>query len=181
MRELFEVDQRPEPVPPGAGEADPAEAMRTLYQRINDLELTWGSERRQTKEAMRALLDTLLQVRDQLGETYQRYGVTTSAHEAAIARRTAESVQLIEEGLARLKVTPIETVGKPLDRDTSEISGYEHDRKARAGIVLRETLVGYRWPFGVIRFARVIVNDPQAAKRGQSEGDLDNAPSLKQS
>lgn len=174
MQEPFELGPSPEPVPSGAIEADPVQAMRALYQRIARLERTLDHERQQTREAMRLLLDTLLQVQDQLGETIQRFGVTTSAHEAAIARRTVESAQLLQQALARHKVTPIETVGRPLDDATSVVLGFEHDPNARAGVVLREATVGYRWPHGVIRPARVIVNEPQAAVRRRDKGEPDS-------
>jgi molecular chaperone GrpE len=170
MTERLGFDQKPQPVPSAAVEADPIQTMRALYRRIARLEQELETERvqraqeqRQAAAAQQDLLNTLLALHDQLAETIERLGVTTNAREAAIVRRTVDFAQLLQDALARYQVKAVETVGKPLDESTSVAVGVAPDRAAPPGTVLRQEQVGYRWPHGLIRPARVIVSGPPEA------------------
>ncbi len=165
MSDRLDFNQNPEPIPQAAVEADPIQAIRSLYRRIATLEqeleleqVAHARERREALAALQDLLDTLLTLRDHLAETVERLGVTTNAREAAIMRRTVDQVRILQETLQRYHVEAIETLGKPLDESTSVIVGVYVDKAVPPGTVLREEQVGYRWPHGVIRPARVIVS-----------------------
>ncbi len=176
MTERLNFDQSPQPVPPAAVEADPIQAMRALYRRIVELErdcemerVQRAQEQRQAAAAQQDLLNTLLTLHDHLAETVERLGVTTNAREAAVVRRTVEFARLLQEALARYGVEAVETLGKPLDEATSVVAGTAEDRAAPPGTVLREEQVGYRWPHGLIRPARVIVSAAPPAEPTRQE------------
>jgi molecular chaperone GrpE (heat shock protein) len=167
MSQRLVFDQEPQPVPKDAVRADPAATIRSLYQRIARLEqeleqerVQRDQERREALSAFQELLNSLLTLRDHLSETVERLGVTTNAREAAIMRRTAELDSLLRGALSRYQVEPIRTVGKPLDETTSVAVGASAASDAPPGTVVAEEQIGYRWPHGVVRRARVVVSEP---------------------
>lgn len=166
MAQRLVFDQDPQPVPPGAVHADPAETIRNLYRRIARLEgeleqeqVDRAQERREALAAFQDLLRTLLTMRDHLAETVERLGVTTNAREAAIMRRAAELDSLLQETLRRYRVEPVQTLGKPFDQATSVAVGADSASTLPPGSVVAEEQKGYRWPHGLIRPARVIVSE----------------------
>ena len=76
------------------------------------------------------------------------------------------SVALIGQGLlAILKQQGVEamnTIGQPVDIETTDVVGTEARPNVVQGKVLREAKVGYRWPHGLLRRAQVIVAGPLA-------------------
>jgi molecular chaperone GrpE len=176
MTERFDLNQSPEPVPPAAVEADPVQAMRSLYARIARLERALEreqerreQERQETGRTIQETLCAVLEVYDYMTETVERFGVTTNAQESALVRRSLDLASLIRESFARQGIEPIETLGKPMDESATVVEDVEVNTSVPAGTVLREVQVGYRWPLGVIRPARVIV---AAAEPVESPADV---------
>ncbi len=187
MTERFDLNQTPEPVPPAAEHADPLQAMRSLYGRIACLERALEREREQREqegqeaaEITQELLRTVLEMHDYMAETVERFGVITSAQESALVRRTVDFARLIREALARQEIEPIETLGKPVDKATSEVEDVVANDSVPPGTVLREVQVGYRWPLGLIRPARVIVAAPEADEPPKDDSDDESFTSTAQ-
>lgn len=157
MSEQIQFDDDFFPVPPAAIDADPAATMRDLFFRVGRLEQSLAEEREQAAAEARALLLELLALSDEITATIERHGVATSAQEAAVIRNVVAFGRRLLTVLRQQRVLPIETIGKPVDPETSDVAGNEAAAGVAPGVVLREAQIGYSWPHGILRRARVIV------------------------
>jgi molecular chaperone GrpE (heat shock protein) len=160
MSDQFQFDDEFYPVPPAAVDADPAATMRDLFFRVSRLEQSLEEQRVQATQDMKAVLLSLLSLYDDITNTIERYGVTTSAQEAAVVRSVVATGRTLLDLLGQLQVTPIDTIGKPPDPETSDVVDTEQRDGAAPNTVLREVQIGYTWPHGLLRRARVVVNRP---------------------
>jgi molecular chaperone GrpE (heat shock protein) len=158
MSDQFQFDNEFYPVPPAAVDADPAATMRDLFFRISRLEQSLEEQRVQGIADMKAVMLGLLSLYDEITNTIERYGVTTNAQEASVVRNVVASGRTLLSTLRQLQVKPIETIGQPLDPETSDVAGVEQREGAAENTVLREVQIGYTWPHGILRRARVVVN-----------------------
>lgn len=183
MGERFRLDDSAfEPVPPGATDADPVAGVRDLYYRVGSLERTLEEERARAASDLEAVLLDLLAISDQVSEIVERWGVTTSGHEAMIVGAVVALGKGVLSVLSRHQVTPIETLGRPCQPDTSDAVGTEERLGLPPSTVLREVQLGYEWPHGLLRRAKVVISrrprdsdraeateDSPASARGQSQ------------
>ena len=96
--------------------------------------------------------------------------MATKAQEAALIGSVIALGRKIVAILRHHHVVPINTIGQPLDPDTSDIAGAEANDGVSSGVVLRELQVGYNWPQGLLRRARVVVSSgPAPAVQGAGE------------
>jgi len=68
------------------------------------------------------------------------------------------------------QVEPLNTIGQPLDADTCDVAGSEASEGVPAGVVLRELQIGYTWPQGLLRRAKVVVSSgsPSSAQGAEN-------------
>ena len=162
MGDKFPFDDEFYPVPPAAVDADPAAAMEDLFDRVAKLEQSLDEQREQALADLRSILLGLLSLYDQITTVIERWGIATKAQEANLIRGVVGVGKGLLAILDHYQVKPIETIGKPLDPETSDVVGTEEKENMPPGIVLREVQTGYTWPHGLLRRAKVIVS----AKKG---------------
>ena len=159
MGERFRLDDSAfEPVPPGATDADPVAAVRDLYYRVGSLERTLEEERSRAASDLEAMLLDLLAISDQVSSIVERWGVSTSGHEAMIVGAVLALGKGVLGVLSRHQVTPIETLGKPYQPSTCDAVGTEERVGLPPNTVLREVQLGYAWPRGLLRRAQVVIS-----------------------
>ncbi len=146
------------PVPPAAVDADPATTIAELFFRVARLEQSLQEERLEAQAEQGEMLLAQIEISDALVRLVESIGVPTSAQQAMLVRGVAELGQRFMLGLRRWGVTPIETLGRSPERETSDIVGYEPGTDVPDGTVLREALSGYLWRGTVLRRAQVIVS-----------------------
>jgi molecular chaperone GrpE (heat shock protein) len=150
MSEQIQFDDPFYPIPPAAMDADPAAVMRDLFFRVGRLEQSLAEEREQAVAEARTLLLGLLSLSDEITATIERYGIATSAQEAAVIRNVVAFGRRLLTLLRQERVLPIEPLGKPRDPETSDVAGQEAQAGAADGVVLREVQIGYSWPHGIL-------------------------------
>ncbi|MFH1086774.1 MAG: nucleotide exchange factor GrpE [Chloroflexota bacterium] len=163
--EKFPFDEEIIAVPPAAAEADPAATLRDLFYRCGGLERALQQERADAVAAWRATLLDLLAIYDALTQSAERWGVTTNAQQATMVRDVVAMGRQLLALFKRHQVEAINTVGQPFDPNTSDVVGRELREKTAPNTVLREAQVGFRWPHGVLRRAKVIVSATAAQER----------------
>lgn len=158
MGHTFDFEDPFYPIPPAAVDANPAEAIKDLLYRVARLEQSLSEQRVQAIADMKEILLELASLSDDITNIVERWGVTTKAQEAALIGSVIALGRKIVAILRHHRVEPIDTIGQPFDPDTSDTAGTEPNEHVPAGVVLREVQVGYRWPQGLLRRARVIVS-----------------------
>jgi hypothetical protein len=171
MSNVFQFDDPFYPVPSEVVDADPEALVRDLIHRVTRLERTMDEQRIQAVAATRDLLLDLVSLADDLGAVVDRYGVSSNAREAAIIRSVVALGKRLFDILHRQGVEPVNALGELVDLRTSDVVGSETREGVSADLVLREIQVGYTWPYGLLRRARVVVST--------GSGDVD-APTLAQ-
>ncbi|NLG49293.1 MAG: nucleotide exchange factor GrpE [Chloroflexi bacterium] len=77
------------------------------------------------------------------------------------------------------QVVAVETIGQPLNPQTSDVVGTEVRDKVPEGTVLRETQIGYMWPQGLLRRAQVVISarprTPEEASASEVAGSDDGS------
>ncbi|MEA3407419.1 MAG: nucleotide exchange factor GrpE [Chloroflexota bacterium] len=171
MGEEFQFEEEFYPVPPAAADADPAATMRELFYRVSRLEQSLEEERIQARDDAKEILLDVLSLYDAVGEIVERWGVTTKAQEASLVGSVVGFGKKLLAVLERHRVKPIETLGKPLDPTTSDVVDTEVRQGMPADTVLREEQIGYTWPNGLLRRAKVVISEEEARNRaGEEEG-----------
>jgi hypothetical protein len=168
-RDPFAFDDQFFEVPPAAIDADPAETIRGLFDRVNRLEHSLAEERTQAVADMRETLLILLNISDEITNMVERWGVSTSAQQAAIVRNLVEIGRELLDLLKMHRVQPITTLGEPVDPETSDIVGTEERPGTPPNTVVREVQVGYVWPHGLLRRAKVIASEQPADTEPEPE------------
>jgi molecular chaperone GrpE (heat shock protein) len=158
MSDEFRFDDPFYPVPSEAVEADPEALVRELIDRVSRSERALDEQRAQAIAERRELLLDLVSLADDVGTVVERYGVTSNAREAAIIRGIVPFGKKLFGTLRQQGVEPVNAIGEVLDPRTSDVVGSEAREGVSAGRVLREVQVGYTWPHGLLRRARVIVS-----------------------
>ena len=172
MSDAFRIDDEFFPVPVAAVDADPAKSMRGLFFRVARLEQTLADERAQgIADLQRTLLD-LLSLSDDIASLVEQFGVSTSAGHVTLVRGVVAIGRGILAILQRHQVHPIKVVGKPVDHDTATVVGTEVRANVSGGTVVREEMIGYTWPLGLLRQSRVVISTMSDDGRG---GDSANA------
>ncbi|MCP4540822.1 MAG: nucleotide exchange factor GrpE [Chloroflexi bacterium] len=140
------------------------ELMKTVLPALDGLENAIGSGRR------------YLEVRDKAADSLESsqtpvtpaQAVLVSPADRAMLSGWLDGLRLVRERmLAILKagdVTPIPTVGQPFDPYLHIAVGTITDGDGVAGTVAAEERCGYRSPSGVLRYAEVIVYQPEPEK-----------------
>lgn len=159
MSEEFQFEEEFYPVPPTAAEADPASTMRELFYRVSRLEQSLEEQRMQARDDTKELLLDVLSLYDAVGEIVEKWGVTTKAQEASLIGSVVGFGKKLLSVLERHRVKPIDTLGNPLDPATSDVVGAEVRPDMPEDIVLREEQIGYTWPDGLLRRAKVVVSE----------------------
>jgi hypothetical protein len=183
MGRTFDFEDPFYPVPPAAVDANPAVAIRDLLYRVARLEQSLGEQRVQAIADMKEILLELVSLSDDITNIVERWGVATKAQEAALIGSVIALGRKIVATLRHHRVEPIDTIGQPLDPETSDVAGTEANEHVPAGVVLREVQVGYKWPQGLLRRARVIVSSGPAPNAqaeetsgvAQAQGSADEA------
>ncbi|MFO7916694.1 MAG: nucleotide exchange factor GrpE [Anaerolineae bacterium] len=159
MSDEFQFEEEFYPVPPTAADADPAATMRELFYRVSRLEQSLEEQRVQAKDDIKELLLDVLSLYDAVGEIVEKWGVTTKAQEASLIGSVVSFGKKLLAVLERHRVEPIDTLGEPLDPATSDVVGTEVRPDMPENIVLREEQIGYTWPGGLLRRAKVVVSE----------------------
>lgn len=175
MGHTFDFEDPFYPVPPAAVDANPAATIRDLLYRVSRLEQSLAEQRLQALADLKEMLLEFISLSDDITSMVERWGVATKAQEAALIGSVIALGRKIVSILRHHLVYPINTIGQPLDPNTSDVVGTEPNDNVPAGIVLREVQIGYNWPQGLLRRAKVIVSSgPSAAV--QSDGEAIEHP-----
>ena len=170
MGHTFDCEDSFYPVPPAAVDANPATALRDLLYRVARLEQSLGEQRVQAVADFKEMLIEFISLSDDITNIAERWGVATKAQEAALIGSVIALGRKIVAILRHHHVEPINTIGQPLDPDTSDVAGIEANDGVLSGVVLREMQVGYNWPQGLLRRARVVVSSgPAPVAQGAGE------------
>jgi hypothetical protein len=169
MSEEFQFEEEFYPVPPAAADADPAATMRELFYRVGRLEQSLEEQRVQSRDDAKELLLDVLSLYDAVGKIIEKWGVTTKAQEASLVGSVVGFGKKLLAVLERHRVKPIDTLGKPLDPATSDVVGTEVRPDMPELTVLREEQIGYTWPGGLLRRAKVVVSEKGTIDRGEEE------------
>ena len=175
MSDKFQFDEEFFPVPPSAIDADPLSRMEDLLYRVGRLEQTLDEERVQALGDMREVMLELISLSDDVTDIVERWGVTSNAREAAIVRSVVALGRKVLAILKHHQVVAVETIGQPLNPQTSDAVGAEVRDKVPEGTVLREAQIGYMWSQGLLRRAQVVVS---ARPRTPEEAAASEAASL---
>ena len=157
MSDEFPFDDEFHPVPPTAVDADPAATMRDLFYRVARLEQSLEEERVQALADLRGILMELLSLSDDITDIVERWGVAINAQEAAVIRGVVGVGKKLLFVLKRYRVEAVDTIGQPLDPESSDVVGTEARKNVAPNTVLREVQIGYTWPEGLLRRAKVVV------------------------
>ena len=180
MNGRLRFDEEYQPVPPAVVDADPVATMRDLFYRVSRLEQSLEEQSVQAEADLREILLALVVFSDELTALVERWGVTTKAQDAALIRGVVALGRSLRSLLERYHVSAIDTLGKPVDPDTSDVEATEVRANLTAETVLRESQTGYRWSRGVLRRAKVVVGlpEPEAMQDVLATGavDLDEEP-----
>lgn len=163
MNDEIRFDDEFFPVPPSAIEADPALTIRELLFRVSRLEQSVQDRRVEALGDVGELLLDLISLSDDITHIVERWGVTTNAEDASIIRSVVALGKKVVAALKHHRVEAISTLGEPVDPATSDIVATEPRRNVPNGVVLREQVVGYAWPHGLLRRAQVVVSGPDEA------------------
>jgi len=158
MRHTFDFEDSFYPVPPAAVDANPATAIRDLLYRVARLEQSLGEQRVQAAADTKEMLLEFISLSDDIANIAERWGVATKAQEAALIGSVIALGRKIVAIMKHHQVEPLDTIGQPLDADTSDVAGSEASEGVPTGVVLRELQVGYTWPQGLLRRAKVVVS-----------------------
>jgi len=132
--------------------------IRELFFRVARLEQSIQEERVRASADVADLLLVHIGLSDAIAEMIESIGVPTTAQEAVLARKIASLGQQCMAVLGDHQVVAIETLGRPVDPEHSDIVGEEPSPDLPEGTVLREVAAGYLWKSGVLRRARVVVS-----------------------
>lgn len=168
MSDEFQFEEDFYPVPPTAADADPAATMRELFYRVSRLEQSLEEQRVQARDDTKEILLDVLSLYDAVGVIVERWGVTTNAQEASLVGSVVGFGKKLLAVLERHRVKPIDTLGEPLDPATSDVVGTEVHPDMPENVVLREEQIGYTWPEGILRRAKVVVSE-----KGPSDQDAE--------
>ncbi|MFP3895420.1 MAG: nucleotide exchange factor GrpE [Anaerolineales bacterium] len=171
MSDEFQFEEEFYPVPPTAAEANPAATMRELFYRISRLEQSLEEQRVQARNDTREILLDVLSLYDAVGKIVEKWGVTTKAQEASLIGSVVGFGKKLLAVLERHRVKPIETLGKALDPATSDVVGTEVRPDMPENVVLREEQIGYTWPEGLLRRAKVVISE-----KGPTAQDTEEEP-----
>lgn len=159
MADKFPFDEAYLAMPAEALEADPASTMRDLYLRIGNMERRLDEQEARSVADWRETLLSLVSSYDIVTRMMERFGHSPDPHETTgLSDLIAIGKQLLAV-LQNHQVQAIETIGEPLDIETSDQAGSEERASLPPGIVVREAQIGYRWPHGLLRRAKVIVSE----------------------
>jgi len=182
MGHTFDFEDSFYPVPPAAVDANPATALRDLLYRVARLEQSLGEQRVQAIADFKETLLEFISLSDDITNIAERWGVATKAQEAALVGSVIALGRKIVAILRHHHAEPINTIGQPLDPDTSDVAGIEANDGVPSGVVLRELQGGYNWPQGLLRRARVVVSSgpaPAAQGAGEAAGRQGEIPSAR--
>jgi len=182
MTEAFRFDDPFYPVPAAAVDADPAAAIRELSYRVARLEHSLEEERGQAIIDLGEVLLQVASLSDDITHIIERWGVATTAQEAALVRSVVAMGKKLVAILDHHQVKAIETIGQPVDPEISDVAGNEPSTTVPVDVVLREVQIGYTWRHGLLRRPKVVVSaGPQGepavepseeAPEADSEGSL---------
>lgn len=173
MREPFRFDDPFYPVPPSAVDADPSAAIRELSYRVAKLEHSLEEERAQAIIDLGEVLLQVASLSDDITHIIERWGVATSAQEAALVRSIVAMGKKLVAILDHHQVKPIEAIGKPVDPGTSDVVGSEPSATVPEGIALREEQIGYTWRHGLLRRVKVVVSAGPEGEPASEPSDTD--------
>jgi molecular chaperone GrpE (heat shock protein) len=160
----FQFDEEFQPVEPSVVDADPVATMRDLYYRVGKLEQSLDEQRVQAIADQRDLLLGMVNTADEIARIVERWGVTTKAQEAEMIRGVVGMGRELLAILKRHHVEAIDTLGRPLSPETSDVVETEARPGLPVNTVLREEQIGYRWPHGILRRAQVVVSSKGDAR-----------------
>ncbi|MHB1293971.1 MAG: nucleotide exchange factor GrpE [Anaerolineae bacterium] len=175
MSDRFRFDDAFIPVPPSAVDADPAETIKGLLFRIGRLEHSLGEETQQARADLSEALQHMLTLSDDVTGIVERFGVSTKAQDATLVGSVVSLGKKLHQVIKYYQIEAVNTLGKPLDPETSDAAGTEVRTNVPPDTVLREVQIGYIWPHGVLRRARVVVSAKPAT--GPAEGSSRSAGS----
>jgi molecular chaperone GrpE (heat shock protein) len=158
MADKYAFDDPFLPVPAKALEADPVQTLRDLYFRVGKLEYRLEEQEAGAIADWKDALLRLIGIYDALTGLVERWGISTSAREATEVPELVSMGKQILAVLQSHQVHAIDAIGEPLDPGTSDEVGSQERADVPSGIVLREVQIGYRWPHGILRKAKVIVS-----------------------
>ena len=171
MSRSFRFDDPFFPVPAAAVDADPAATIAELYFRVARLEQALEEQRQGALAEQAELLLSQVDIADALVRLAESIGVPTSAQQAMLARGVAELGKQFMADLERRGVTPIEALGRSLEKEHSDAVAYEPSAEVDEGVVLREVQPGYLWRGNVLRRAQVVVSGrPPSEGEGVADG-----------
>lgn len=168
MSDIFRFDEPYFPVPPEAVDADPATTIKDLLYRVAKLEQTLEEERARAVADTGELLLEIIALSDDVSNIVERWGIASNAQEIAMVRSVVALGRKLLAILKHHQVQAISTIGAPLDPETSDVAASELREGVAPGMVLRETQIGYTWPYGLLRRAQVVINSSAAQSPGQS-------------
>lgn len=174
MSDEFQFEEEFYPVPPTAADADPAATMRELFYRVSRLEQALEEQRVQARDDTKEILLDVLSLYDAVGEIIEKWGVTTKAQEASLVGSVVGFGKKLLAVLERHRVKPIDTLGDPLDPATSDVVGTEVRPDIPGNVVLREERIGYTWPEGLLRRAKVVISEKGPSEQ-EEEAVADDA------
>jgi len=169
MSERFRFDEAFYPVPAAAIDANPAGTIKDLLYRVSKLEENLEEQHAQATSDLADLLLEIISFSDDLTMVAERWGVATKAQDAAIIGGVVALGRRLVAILKRHQVEAVNTIGEPFDPSTSDIAATETSTTVPPNVVLREMQVGYSWPNGLLRRAKVVVSAPGAAAKSPSE------------
>ena len=157
MADQYRFDEPFFPVPQAAVDADPATAMKKLLHHVGKLERSLADERLSALADLGEVLLEVASLTDDITHIIERWGVITNAQQAGMVRSVVALGKKLMEILKYHQVAPINTIGEPLDPETSDAVGTDVQEDVPANTVLREEQIGYTWAYGLLRRAKVIV------------------------
>ncbi len=152
------------PIPAAALDADPASDMRGLLFRLASAESSLQECELQRRNDLQEMLIELIELSDRVMAAVESADASSDARETAVVNGLVGFGRAIRELLDRHQVEAITTIGMPIDETVAVVAKRESGGKVPAGTVLREQRIGYRWPYGVLRKAEVVVSG--SATRG---------------
>lgn len=146
------------PVPASALDADPAATIRELFFRVAKLEQSIQEERVRAAADVADILLVQIALSDAITEVVESVGVPSTAADAILVRKMTTLGQKCMGVLNQHQVVAIDTLGKPVDPECTDVVDHEVRADLPDGTVLREVETGYRWRSGVLRRAQVVVS-----------------------
>ncbi|MHB0855987.1 MAG: nucleotide exchange factor GrpE [Anaerolineae bacterium] len=158
MSDRFRFDDAFYPVPPSAVDANPAETIKGLLFRIGRLEHSLEEDTQQARADLSEAMLHLLTLSDDVTNIVERFGVSTKAQDATLVGYVVALGKKLHQVLKYYQIEAVNTLGKSVNPETSDVAGTEVRTNVPPDTVLREVQIGYTWPHGVLRRARVIVS-----------------------